>query len=106
MTDEYDEPDKDYVRVRRYPTSDSLRFSELALPPDNFDTGLFEPGVKHHFAFIKRGDSLMFQISNEEQTKLFTWDTSRFDRLTEGRIGLRHMCTRCSRYANFTVSVL
>ena len=102
----YDEPDRDYVRARRYPTTDQLAFSELALPPDNFETGLFEPGVKHHFTFIKHGDTLMFQASNGELTRLFTWDTSRFDRLNAGRIGLRHMATRCSRYASFVVSGL
>jgi len=28
-----------------------------------------------------------------------------FPPLTHGRIGIRHMCTRCSRYANFRVAV-
>ena len=102
----YDEPDRDYVRARRYPTSDDLAFGDLALPPDSFETGLFEPGVAHRFTFIKHGDTLMFQASNGERSGLFTWDTSRFDRLTRGRIGLRHMATRCSRYANLTISTL
>jgi len=98
--------EEDYVRARRYPTSPDVKFSELAILPDNFNTGLFEPGVKHRFTLIKRGDTLFMQVATSEKTALYFWDTSKFDPVTEGRIGLRHMWTRCSRYADFKVSVL
>lgn len=94
------------MRARRYPTRPDLKFNELDIPPDNFNTGLFKPGVKHRFTIIKKGDGLFTQVATEEKTDLYVWDTSRFDPVTEGRIGLRHMWTRCSRYADFKVSTL
>ena len=100
------ESEEDYVRARRYPTSPDRKFNELAIPPDNFNTGLFKPGVKHRFTIIKKGDELFMRVATDEKIALFAWDTSKFDPLTEGRIGLRHMWTRCARYANFRVSVL
>jgi hypothetical protein len=101
-----DDLEDDYVRARRYPTTPELKFRDVALPPDNFKTGLFKPGVKHRFTLIKQGNELFMQVATEEKTALFVWDTSRFDPIVEGRIGLRHMWTRCSRYADFSVSTL
>ena len=98
------ESEDDYVRARRYPTRPDLKFNELDIPPDNFNTGLFKPGVKHHFTIIKRGHELLFQVSTDEKTSVFAWDTSAHNLIAEGRIGLRHMWTRCSRYAGFKVS--
>lgn len=97
---------EDYVRARRYPTSSARPFNQLALRPDNFDTGLFKPGVAHHFTVIKRGDLLIMQVANDERTALFSWDASAFDPITHGRIGFRHMFTRAARYANITISTL
>jgi len=96
----------DYVRARRYPTTPELKFRDVAVPPDNFNTGLFEPGVKHRFVIIKKGHDLFMHVATEEKTALFVWNTSQFGPITEGRIGLRHMWTRCSRYADFSVSTL
>ena len=97
---------REYVRARRYPTRPDLKFNELDLPPDNFETGLFEPGVRHRFTIIKKGNELLFRVETDEKTSVFGWDTSAFDPIIEGRIGLRHMWTRSSRYADFKVSVL
>ena len=101
-----EEADQDYVRARRYPVGPDLPFSEIAVPPDYFDTGLFEPGVRHHFTILKVGHQLHMKVETPDDSRLFTWDTSGFDPVAEGRIGLRHMWTRCSRYANFRVFVL
>jgi len=90
----------DYVRARRYPVTADRSFGELDLPPDNFDTGLFTPREKHRFTIIKHGDTLLMRIVTADKTALFGWDTSAFDSITEGRIGLRHMWTRCARYAD------
>ena len=96
----------DYVRARRYPVTPDRAFGELALLPDNFDTGLFAPGEKHRFTIIKHGNALLMRVATVDKEMLFGWDTSAFGPITEGRIGLRHMWTRCSRYADFTVSVI
>lgn len=100
------ESEEDYVRARRYPTRPDLKFNELDIPPDNFNTGFFKPGVKHRFTIIKRGDDLLMKVETDEQTAVYGWNTSAFDPITEGRIGLRQMWTRCSRYADFRVSTL
>lgn len=101
-----EEGKEDYVRARRYPTKPDLKFNKTAVPPDYFRTGLFEPGVLHHFTIIKKGHQLYMMVETDELCKLFSWDTSGFPPVTEGRIGLRHMWTRCSRYMDFRVSVL
>ena len=97
---------REYVRARRYPTKPDRPFSETDIPPDNWETGLFEPGVKHRFTFIKKGHELLFKVVSDEKTAVFAWDTSDFDPVTEGRIGIRHMFTRTSRYADIRISVL
>ena len=130
----YDRDDlkRDYVRARRYPVKPDLKFDEIAIPPDNFDTGLFEPGIVHHFTVIKKGHDLYMKVAplpsslplrlpprllgedksgraageGSKGARLFYWDTSRFQPVTEGRIGLRHMWTRCSRYKNVRISTL
>lgn len=98
--------EEDYVRLRRYPRGKGQKFDEIAVMPDNFNTDLFKPGVKHRFTLIKRGHDVLMQVATDEKTALFAWNTSDYDPITEGRIGLRHMWTRCSRYADFKVSVL
>jgi len=114
-----DDPKRDYVRARRYPVKPDLKFDEIAIEPDNFETGLFEPGIVHHFTVIKKGHDLYMKVapfpSSEGsksrqghcvEARLFYWNTSRFPPVTEGRIGLRHMWTRCSRYKNVRISTL
>jgi hypothetical protein len=96
------EPD-DYVRVRRYPVGEGRSFHDIAVEPDYLKTGLFQPGVAYHMTVIKAGHELLMQVSGDDQQRLFAWDTSGFELLAHGRIGIRHMWTRCSRYANFTV---
>ena len=101
-----EESDEDYVRARRYPIKPDLPFGEIAVAPDYFDTGLFQPGIQHHFTIIKKRHQLLMKVENQDNSKLFAWDTSGFPPVVEGRIGLRHMWTRCSRYSDFSVSVL
>lgn len=101
-----EETEKDYVRARRYPIKPGLKFGEIAVLPDNFDTGLFQPGVKYHFTIIKKGHQLYMKVGNDKLSRLFFWDTSNFPPITEGRVGLRHMWTRCSRYSELHISVL
>ena len=101
-----DDSDNDYVRARRYPTRPDRPFNETDLAPDNFLTGLFQPGVKYHFTIIKNGDDLFFEVKNDEVCKLFHWPLQGVEPVTHGRVGIRHMFTRCSRYQNITISTL
>jgi hypothetical protein len=93
-------PDEDYVRARRYPARPDRPFDETDIAPDNFNTGLFQPGVTYHFTFIKTGEDLFFEVKNDDVLKLFHWPIATVEAITHGRVGIRHMWTRCSRYAN------
>lgn len=104
-------PDEDYIRARRYiprtTAPEKNDFSGLQgtdLKPDYFRTGLFTPGVPHHFTFIKRHDSLSLCIKNSETTCDYHWKTNTAPPITEGRIGIRHMFARSARYKNFRIS--
>lgn len=97
---------KDYVRARRYPVLPGKTFNDTKVGTSYEDTGLFKPGVKYHFTFIKHADHLLMRVEGEGMAKYFSWDFSEHPRIMEGRIGLRHMWTRCSKYANFSISEL
>lgn len=98
-----DDKDEDYVRARRYPTQPDRPFSETDLSPDYTLTGLFRPGVTYHFTFLKTNEHLLFEVRNETERRLFHWPLAGVNPVTEGRVGIRHMWTRCSRYANIKI---
>lgn len=100
-----DKPD-DYVRARRYPTRPGKPFDQIDIKPDNFNTGLFIPGETYHFTCIKSSTDLFLEVKNDKIRKLFHWSLKGIEPVDEGRIGIRHMFTRCSRYANMEVSTL
>lgn len=45
------------------------------------------------------------RISNPDETRHYQITNTKLPVITEGRIGLRHIFTRSSHYANFRVSV-
>lgn len=94
----------DYVRARRYPRLSDKPFDTTNLPPDSFNTGLFQPGIEYHFTFIKTGKDLFFEVKNADVKKLFHWPLQGVKELKAGRVGIRHMWTRCSRYSNISIS--
>jgi hypothetical protein len=97
-----DKPD-DYVRARRYlPEKNTLENTDL--PPDYFKTGLFQSGVEYHFTFIKTDKDLFFEIKSSKVRKLFHWPLKGVKALKPGRIGIRHMWTRCSRYRIISIA--
>ncbi|MFP4027754.1 MAG: DUF1961 family protein [Candidatus Brocadiia bacterium] len=98
-----DDKDEDYVRARRYPARPDRPFGETDLSPDNFETGLFRPGKTYHICAIKTDDHLFFDVQGEEQGDLFHWPLNDVEPIDHGRVGIRHMWTRCSRYANVQV---
>jgi hypothetical protein len=98
------DPGEDYVRARRYmPSFRGLRNTNLI--PDYERTGLFQTGVPHRITIIKKDDELFFHVANHEKQQVFYWKNNSLPPITEGRIGLRHMYTRGSRYSGFKVSV-
>ena len=101
-----DDADEDYVRARRYPTRPDRQFNQTDLEPDNLNTGLFRPGVTYHFTAIKTDDDLFLDVRNSDKGALFHWPLANVEPLRPGRVGIRHMFTRCSRYANVDISTL
>lgn len=97
------DPKNDYLRVRRYPISKSVSFKDIEVQPSVFNTGLFLPGVTYKMIWIKSGGQLFLSVHGNSEVKNYSWDLSHFDRITEGRIGLRHMFTRSASYKNFKV---
>lgn len=98
-----DDSPEDYVRARRYPITEQRGFHDLAVPPDYENTGLFLPGETYHVTAIRCGHEAFMEVTGAGESGLFAWDTSDFPPIEHGRIGIRHMWTRCSRYTDFTV---
>ncbi|WP_339884878.1 DUF1961 family protein [Polaribacter vadi] len=98
-----EDPENDYLRVRRYPVTEDITFKDMEVAPSYFKTGLFKTGVTYKMTWIKSGDKLYLSVKDNSKTKWYSWDLSRFEQIKEGRIGLRHMFTRSASYNNFNV---
>jgi hypothetical protein len=93
-----------YIRGRRYmPHRTGLKGTELA--PEYTAERLLAKDVKHQVTVIKKDRDIHMRIANAEEARYYHITNTRLPVITEGRIGLRHMWTRASRYANFRVSV-
>ena len=94
-----------YVRARRYlPNASGLKGTNLE--PDYYPKGLFKKGVPHRITVIKQARKLFMRIENAEQTWHCHMTNPELPPIEEGRVGLRHMFTRSSRYKNFRISTL
>ncbi len=92
-----------YIRARRYMAGE---LDGTGLEPDYDPTDFFDYDVPHAMTIIKTGDHVYFQITNGQKELLCHWHNTKFPPIQEGRIGLRHMFTRASRYRNFSISTL
>jgi len=108
---------KDYLRARRYPSipkqwhAPQHLFGDVTrVDRDYRDTGLFKQGQPVRLTWIKRGSELMLRAvpleGDDVKPVYFRWDFSRSIPVWSGRIGLRQMSTRDSRYRGFTISTL
>jgi len=100
-----EDPDKDYIRVRRYPATEKTAFKDTEVPPSYERTGLFLPNVSYHMTWIKTQTELLLKVEGGGKEKKYTWDLTGFPPITEGRMGLRHMYTRSARYRDFRIYV-
>ncbi|MCK4853934.1 MAG: DUF1961 family protein [Bacteroidales bacterium] len=96
----------DYIRARRYMPESGRGLKGTDLEPDYFQTGLFQPGIKHKITVIKHGNDLYMEIIGPGKKMLCHWKNTSLPPVEEGRIGLRHMASRNARYKNFRVSEL
>lgn len=93
-----------YVAARRYPAGDLKHFQDgTQIQPVYENVDLFQPGETYHITAVKEGSHLTFSAERDGNVHTFEWDCSAFPPVTEGRIGLRHMWARCSRYKNIKV---
>lgn len=95
----------DYIRMRRYnPNGKGLKGTDIE--GDHFDTGLFKTGQTYHIQVIFLDGHTRMTIQNvDDPSDKITckWDVSDQPLYTSGRIGLRQMYTRKSRYKDFKV---
>jgi hypothetical protein len=93
-----------YVAARRYPARDERDFMQGTLIQPYYENiVLFKQGETYHITATKLDNSLTFEAERGGETHTFEWDTSAFPPVNDGRIGLRHMWARSSRYSNFRV---
>ena len=92
-----------YVRARRYPKPSNNNFNATRITPSYDELGYFKTGQKYHITVIKTKRHLFFKMKSKDQEELFSWDISKIDSITTGRIGLRHMYTRSALYKNFKI---
>ena len=99
-----EDPENDYLRVRKYPVTDAITFKDMEVEPSYYDIGLFLPNISYKVTVIKTDSQLLMNVNGDGKNKLYTFDVSDKEKLVEGRIGLRHMYTRSARYSDFKVS--
>jgi len=103
VTEVASENKPEYIRARRYMPQWKKGLEGTDLKPEYLNTGLFKIGVTYHLTFIKYDTDLYMNVKGDGQDKTFYFDASSFPGIDKGRIGLRQMYTRSSRYANFKV---
>ena len=97
------DPKNDYLRVRQYPVLEGQNFNtSTELTPAFFKTDLFKPNETYQITVIKTDNQLYFKVTSKNTSKLFSW-TLPNNKITEGRVGLRHMYTRSSQYKNIKI---
>ena len=80
-----------------------ISYAVTGVASEDLNTGLFKIGVTYHLTFIKYETNLYMNVKGDGQDKTFYFDASAFPKIDKGRVGLRQMYTRNSKYANFRV---
>lgn len=91
----------EYIRCRRYIPGKNLQGTDLK--PEYFNTDLFKKGITYHIKVIKYNNQIYMNVTGDMKNKTFYFDGSKVPSIEKGRIGLRQMFTRNSRYANFKI---
>jgi len=97
------EDQSNYIRGRRYMPSTGGALNGTELTPEYADVPLFEPGLTYKMTFVKTESELFLQVEGNGKNMVFYFDTTTFPPIDKGRIGLRQMYTRISRYSDFKV---
>lgn len=98
------EPRSNYVSARRYPTKIQKEFQKSTqVYPIYEDIFLFKPGEEYHIVAEKIGNRLTFTAEREGKIDRFEWSLDKFSPVDYGRVGIRHMYGRVSRYQNIKI---
>lgn len=110
---------QDYLRARHYPVKQGGPHNRFE--PTYYDTRLFKTGATYKITVIRKADDLFMHVEylygganyasyfnpdTDKISRLFHWDISESQPVSEGRVGLRHMATRASRYRDLRISVI
>lgn len=96
-----------YIRARRYPRLKNRNFNtSTEIPPSYSKIDLFKTGITYKITVIKKENNLYMNVKYKDISKLFHWKLKPEQKVEFGRIGLRHMYTRSSRYKNFKIYTL
>lgn len=98
-----EDPENDYLRVRKYPITEEITFNAMEISPSYFKTGMFLPNIPYKITVIKTDSELHFTIKGDGKEREYSWSLKEGQSPNEGRIGLRHMYTRSAQYSNFKV---
>jgi len=95
-----------YIAARRYPAESDASFPiDTLIAPLYEDVVLFEPGKTYRIVAEKRGTLLSFVAYRDGKRNEFSWELSVAENVKCGRVGLRQMWTRQSRYSGFRIYV-
>ncbi len=93
----------DYIRGRRYlPLADN-RLQGTELSGEITEAGLFDDKQWMHVTVIKRAKELWIEFKHPKKTTLCHFENTDKPAVTHGRVGLRLMPGRMSRFKNFQI---
>ena len=92
-----------YIRLRRYMPLRGQGLKNTGIQPDPKQLPPFTPGIPNHVTIIKHNQEIAMRISGENRVNYFYWNNTELDPVQEGRIGLRLMYSRSTRYKDFRV---
>ncbi len=98
-----DDPEDDYLRVRKYPISEDISFDQMEVEPTHFNILLFKPFVTYKVTVIKTDEELYMNVEGDGREECYLWGVADKAKLADGRIGLRHMYTRSAQYSDFKI---
>ena len=101
-----EEGKREYIRARRYMPVWKKGLKGTNLKNEYYDSNLFKTNHTYHITCIKKGKEIYFNVKGDNRNETFYFNGSEFPAIEKGRIGLRQMFTRHSKYDNFKVYLL
>jgi len=97
----------EYIRGRRYMPHGKKMNGHTELTPDYAvdSAELFEVGVPYRVTIIKQDRTLSMRVASDKRVRHFHMTNEAYPAITHGRIGLRQMSTRWSRYRDIRICV-